>query len=277
MLLGLIVYTLCLFVPIIWGVFTSFKGQADFRINVIGLPKEWIWNYGTVYEKFKVSIFTEAGTSYISMGEMLTNSALYAIGCAFFSTLIPCITSYCCARYNYFLSKVVYLIVIVTMVLQIVGSMPSEIRVTRALGLFDHIWGVWLLKANFLGMYFIVFYNHFKSMPKEYSEAAKIDGAGNWQILSKVMMPLAKNTFMTVFLIRFIEFWNDYQTPLVYLPTKPTISLGVYHMAYTTLNEMSTIPMRMTAAVIALVPILVLFLCCHKRLLGNLTMGGIKG
>lgn len=67
MLIGLIAYTLCLFVPIIWGVFTSFKGQADFRINVIGLPKEWIWNYGTVYEEFKVPIFTEAGTSNISM------------------------------------------------------------------------------------------------------------------------------------------------------------------------------------------------------------------
>jgi ABC-type glycerol-3-phosphate transport system permease component len=277
LLVGLIAYTICLFVPIIWGLITSFKGQADFRINVIGLPKEWIWNYKQVFQQFVIPIFTDSGTVHIGMGEMLTNSLLYAIGCAFFSTLIPCITSYLCARYDYFLSKVIYVIVIVTMILPIVGSLPSEIRVARAIGAYDHMWGMWLLKANFLGLYFIVFYNQFKSIPQAYAEAARIDGAGNWSILLKIMLPLARNTFLTVMLIRFIEFWNDYQTPLIYLSTKPTISLGVYHMAYTTLNELSTIPMRMTAAVIAMVPIMVLFLCCHKRLLGNLTVGGIKG
>lgn len=277
MLAGLLLYTICLFVPLIWGVITSFKAQTDFRINVIGLPKEWVWNYATVYEKFKISIFTDAGTEMISMGEMFLNSFLYAVGCAIASTLIPCITAYLCACYDYFLSKVIYVVVIVTMVLPIVGSLPSEIRMTKALGVFDQFWGMWLLKANFLGMYFIVFYNQFKVFPKAYREAAWIDGAGNWKIMTKIMFPLVRNTFMTVALIKFIEFWNDYQTPLVYLPTKPTISLGVYHMAYTTLNELSTIPMRTTAAVIALVPVLILFLCCHKRLLGNLTMGGIKG
>lgn len=277
MLFGLLLYTFCLFLPLIWGVITSFKSQPDFRINVIGLPSEWVWNYSTVYEKFKISVFTDAGTQMISMGEMFMNSILYAVGCALASTLIPCITAYLCACYDYFLSKVLYVVVIVTMVLPIVGSLPSEIRMAKSLGVFDQFWGMWLLKANFLGMYFIVFYNQFRSLPKTYREAAWIDGAGNWRIMLNIMFPLARNTFMTVALIKFIEFWNDYQTPLIYLPTKPTISLGVYHMAYTTLNELSTIPMRTTAAVIALVPVLILFLCCHKRLLGNLTMGGIKG
>ena len=140
LLFGLIAYTICLFVPIIWGIITSFKGQADFRINVIGLPKEWVWNYKQVYEQFVISVFTDDGTVYIGMGEMLTNSLLYAVGCAFFSTLIPCITSYLCARYDYFLSKVIYVIVIVAMILPIVGSLPSEIRVARAIGAYDHIW-----------------------------------------------------------------------------------------------------------------------------------------
>ena len=277
MLVGLLIYTIALFMPLIWGVITSFKSQTDFRTNIIGLPTTWVWNYSSVYEKFNVSVFTDTGTIYISMGEMFINSILYAVGCAFVSTLVPCITAYLCACYDYFLSKVIYVVVIVTMVLPIVGSLPAEIRMANTLGVFDQFWGMWLLKANFLGMYFIVFYNQFKSFPKAYSEAARIDGAGNWQILLKIMMPLARNTFMTVMLIKFIEFWNDYQTPLIYLPTKPTISLGVYHMAYTTINELSTIPMRTTAAVIALIPVLVLFLCSHKRLLGNLTMGGIKG
>ena len=72
-------------------------------------------------------------------------------------------------------------------------------------------------------------------------------------------------------------YWNDYQTPLIYLPSHPTIALGMYRMSYIAINELATIPMRMTAAVFMLVPTLALFACFHKRLLGNLTMGGIKG
>ena len=96
-------------------------------------------------------------------------------------------------------------------------------------------------------------------------------------VLIKIVLPLVRNTFFTVMLINFIGFWNDYQTPLIYLPSYPTIALGMYHMASTTENGLSTVPMRMTGAMLMLIPILALFLAFHKRLLGNLTIGGIKG
>ena len=133
------------------------------------------------------------------------------------------------------------------------------------------------MKANFLGMYFLVFYNVFKAAPKEFTEAAKIDGAGNLSILLRIMLPLARNTFFTVMLINFIGFWNDYQIPLIYLPHSPTVALGMLHMASTTENSLSTVPMRMTGAMLMLLPILVVFLAFQKRLIGNLAIGGIKG
>jgi multiple sugar transport system permease protein len=171
----------------------------------------------------------------------------------------------------------VYYIVIVTMILPIVGNLPSEITVAKFFGFYDHIWGLWLMKANFLGMYFLVFFEFFRGIPKEYTEAAKIDGAGNSMILSHIMLPLAKNTFFTVMLITFIGYWNDYQVPLIYLPSYPTAALGMYYMAYTTDNGLSTIPMRMTGAMLMLIPILIVFLIFQKRLIGNLAIGGIKG
>ena len=61
------------------------------------------------------------------------------------------------------------------------------------------------------------------------------------------------------------------------MPSYPTIALGMFYMASTTENGLSTVPMRMTGAMLMLIPILVLFLCFHKRLLGNLTVGGLKG
>ena len=163
------------------------------------------------------------------------------------------------------------------MVLPIVGSLPSEIRMAKALGLFDKFYGLWLMKANFLGLYFLVFHGIFKTLPMAYTEAAKIDGAGNLAVLLRIILPLVRNTFFTIMLINFIAFWNDYQTPLIYMPSYPTIALGMFYMASTTENGLSTVPMRMTGAMLMLIPILVLFLCFHKRLLGNLTVGGLKG
>ena len=277
LLVVLILYVVLLIGLLVWAFLTSFKSQQEFRLNVIGLPKTWVWNYTFVFQMYRYPIFTEAGTAYVGMGLMFLYSLLYAVGCAFTATLVPCITSYLCARFPYKFGKVIYLIVIVTMVIPIVGSQPSEIQVAQFLGFYDQIWGLWLMKANFLGMYFLVFYNIFKGIPKEYEEAAKIDGAGNFAILGRVMLPLIRNTFLVVMLIRFIEFWNDYQTPLIYLKHYPTVALGMFNMANTRENGLSTVPMRMTGAMLMLLPILAIFLVFQKKLVGNLAVGGIKG
>ncbi len=273
----LIAYAISLFIPLIWGFITSFKGKLDFLVNVVGLPKEWVWNFEKVYEMFYVRIQTPTGAEDVGVGMMFVYGFLYAIGSAFCATLVPCITAYLCARFPYKFSKVIYTTVIVVMIIPIVGSLPAEMNMARRLGLYDTIWGIWLMKANFLGMYFLVFYAAFKSLPNAYSEAARIDGAGNFTILFRVMLPLVKNTFFTVMLINFITFWNDYQTPLVYLPSYPTIAVGMYEMSITTVNGMSSTPMRMAGSMMMLIPILIIFIRYQKRLLGNLTVGGVKG
>ena len=277
LLVLLVLYAAVLIGLLVWAFLTSFKSQQEFRLNVIGLPQTWVWNYTFVFQMYLYPIFTEAGTQYVGMGQMFLYSILYAVGCAFTATLVPCITSYLCARFPYKFGKVIYLIVIVTMVIPIVGNQPSEIQVAQFLGFYDQIWGLWLMKANFLGMYFLVFYAIFRGIPKEYEEAAKMDGAGNFAILLRIMLPLIRNTFLVVMLLRFIEFWNDYQTPLIYLKSYPTVALGMFNMANTRENGLSTVPMRMTGAMLMLLPILVIFLVFQKRLIGNLTVGGIKG
>ncbi len=272
----LICYAICLFVLLLWGFITAFKGKFDFRINVIGLPKQWVWNFQTVADSFFVKIVTADGGRSVGVPEMFLNGFLYALGSAFFATLVPCVTAYLCARFKYKFSNLIYATVIVVMIIPIIGSLPAEISMARRLGLYDSIWGIWLMKANFLGMYFLVFHAAFRSVPMAYTEAARLDGAGNFSILFRIMMPLVRNSFFTVMLVNFITFWNDYQTPLIYLPSHPTIAVGMYKMAQTTENAMSSIPMRMAGSMMVLAPILILFLFFQKRLLGNLTIGGVK-
>lgn len=277
LLIVLILYALTLIGLLFWAVITSFKSQAEFRINILGFPDKWVWNYGEVFRSFQVSVMAEDGTRYVSMGGMILNSVIYSFGCAIASTMTPCITAYLCAKFPFRFSKVVYFIVIVTMALPIVGSLPSELLVARTFGVYDRIWLLWIMKANFLGIYFLVFHAEFKSIPKEYTEAAKIDGAGNFTILFRIMLPLVRNTIFVIMLIKFIEFWNDYQTPLVFLPSYPTLAYGVFTLATTSVNNMSTVPMRMASAVMMLIPILVVFLIFQKKIMSNVSVGGIKG
>ena len=246
-------------------------------MNKLGLPEKWVWNYSYVYKMFYVPINTAAGRAKVEMPNLILNSILYAVGCAFFNTLVPCLTSYMCAKYRYKFSSVLYWIVIVTMVIPLVGSLPSEMKMARAFNFYDNIWGLWMMKANFLGTYFLVFFYKFKALPDTFAEAAKIDGAGHLGILFKIVLPLSINTFFTVFLINFITFWNDYQGPYMYLPNHPTLAQGMYHMAGTTENGLSRVPMRLTGAMIQSVPIIILFMIFQGKVMGNLTVGGVKG
>lgn len=273
----LIIYAIILYYMLFWAIITSFKIDTDFMNNVLGFPKKWYWHYSYVFTKFSVQVISDLGYRPVYMYEMYLNSVLYSLGCAATATITPCITAYLCAKFKYKFSTFIYVTVIVVMVVPIVGSQPSEVQIVTSLNLYDKIWGLWILKANFLGLYFLVFYSTFKMLPNGFTEAAKIDGAGNTQILFKIILPLVKTTIFTVILINFINFWNDYSIPMIYIPNHPTIAQGMFFFAFDTDNEISNVPMRMTGAAMMAIPIIVLFIAFHKRLVGNLRVGGIKG
>lgn len=271
----LTVYVLSMIGLFFWGILTSFKdAYLDITFgNTYGFPKEWMTsNYKDVFEKFTMA--SKPGTT-VGFSTILANSLLYAIGCSFFKTLVPCLTAYACARFNFKSSKIVYNIVLITMIIPIVGSLPSELKVAYALGFHNHIWGLWIMAANMQGLYFFVMYSAFKAMPMGYSEAAKIDGASNAQVLVKVVLPLIKNLFFTILLINFVEYWNNYQTPKVYLPYYPTLGYTLFY--YSNSNNFSDATQVIALAFIVAAPVLLLFLIFQDRLMGNLTMGGLKG
>lgn len=264
-----------------WAFFTSVKSQIEFRNNKIWIPHghiwQWSWsNIGMVFQHFSMPVFANGTMRTVNFWQMLLYTLLYAGVGAFILTVVPCLVAYVTAKYKFRFNAVIYGIVIVTMALPIVGAAPSEIRMLKLLGMYNTIWGNWIQKLHFLGMYFLVFYAAFKSVPNEYMEAAYVDGAGEYQVLFTIMLPLIRTTFSAVMLIKFIDLWNDYQTPLLYLPSYPTLAVGLYSLGESTSAIMSRVPMRMAACMILMAPILVLFIAFRNQLMGNLTMGGVK-
>ena len=271
-------YCLVLAIWLIWALLTSLKDPNDFLGNKYGLPNPWYFdNFAYVIYEYKVEKLIDGVSTVISTGDMILNSVLYSVGSAFVATLVPCITAYLCARYKYKFSKIIYSTVLVCMVIPIVGSQASELQIVIKMGIYDHMFGMWILKSGFLGLYFLVFHEVFLSIPNAYGEAAEIDGASDFCIMTKISLPLAKNTFFTVLLIMFVTYWNDFQTPMLYLPTHPTISEALYWIKSSSFNYFAKMPVKMAAPMMFLLPVLIIFLCFHKRLLGNLTVGGVKG
>lgn len=276
LLILLIVYVVLVLAPLVWSIIASFKSEPyDFHYNKTGFPKQWIFdNYSYAFTSMAVPTPRNGTTVYVGVFEMYGYSLLYALGCALAAAFSPCITAYCCARFKCTFSKILYNIVIICMVLPIVGNLPSEIQVARTVGVYGQIWGLWIMKAGFLGIYYLVFYGAFNGLPKSYFEAAKMDGAGNWRQFFQIAMPLVKNVFFTVVLIKFIEFWNDYQTPAIFMESYPTMALGVFKVM--THPQFTEVPQKMAAAMILFVPVFAVFLIFQKKFMGDLMIGGVK-
>ena len=280
LIIPLILYTFLFLYLFAWGLMTSLKNVDDFNAgNVLGLPIQWtIENFKTVYNNMYVRVYLEDGSPYhVYFGEQILYSVVYAVGAAFCSTFVTCITAYATSRFNYKFSKVVYTVVIVCLALPIVGSLPSELELSQKMGTYDHIWGLWFLKSHALNMYYLVFFATFRSMPKEIPEAAYMDGAGEFRIFFKLMLPLAKPLFTTVFLLFFISYWNDYQTPLMFMPSYPTLSLGVFQASMTSATFMSEVPVKISACFLLVIPIAIASIAFRKKLMGNVMVGAVKG
>ncbi|MBR2337142.1 MAG: carbohydrate ABC transporter permease [Clostridia bacterium] len=253
--------------------YKTFDGSGD--SNIFGLPKQFVL--------FENIMYVYDGFADFSLLDMFMNTMLYAVGCSMSKAIVTCIVAYLCARYENWFSKIIYTVVIVTMIVPVVGSQAAEFQLVQQLNFRDNMIGMWLMRANFLGMYFLVFYAVFKAMPKGYYEAARIDGANDFQVMVKVALPLAKLTFLSIFLILFIEYWNDYLIPNYYLPNYKTLSLALYQQSrkqgldMTSGVDISQVTYLMTTALCVTVPIVLIFAFFSKRLMGNMSVGGLKG
>ncbi len=289
MLVLLCIYVLALFILMLWAFMQIFKPPHLFMTKPIWFPS---------FDDFTLDNFramvaytnekwmpASAKTDKVSFVEIIINTIVYAGGGAFVHTLAMCIMAYLAGRYAYFYSKIVYTVVIVVMIVPIVGSQMSEIQMLNAIGLYDTRFGFLILKAGFVGMHFLIFYATFRGIPMTYSEAAMIDGASDWCIMFKICMPLVLNVFMTILLINFIQFWNDYQMALLYMPSYPTLAYFLYTVQTYGQNvsvrgsiiSTSVSTVKMTTTFTLMVPILIVFILLHEKLMGNLSIGGIKG
>ena len=274
----LLAYTLSLILPFVWAFFAAMKDSFEFSKHPFWPTKNMSFqNFKAVFELFTIDVVDAQGIKTVYFTRFVVNSLIYAVGCGLAHTLAPCFAAYATSKYNFKFSKFLYAFVIVAMLLPSVGTLASEIQITKAIGVYDSFFGMFIMRFSLLGSNFLIFYATFKSISWEYAEAAMIDGASHLRVFTTIMLPLAKTAIGAIFMLAFITYWNEYTTPMVFLPSQPTLAYALWFFRQSSDGRYSNVPMQLAACLISCVPIFVLFMVFKNKIMGNLTMGGLKG
>ncbi len=297
----LLLYSLSFILLISWGFLTSLKSVIDFTDlgNVLGLPDPNLSknelkfsNYSLVLNSFKFPVGDKSFYSSIfgliskpkfetNFLHLIWNSAAYAVGGSLIHTMTTATVAFICAKYRFKYTEVIYTTALIVMMIPIVGAYPSELKLLQDLGLYNSYLGMWLQKMTFTGLYFFVFYAFFRGIPDSYIEAAEVDGAPQFTIYLTIIMPLAIKILSTVMLLSFIDYWNNYQVALLYHPSYPTLAYGVFSMSTQTLNSNVEkgawdTPQKVAACMMLALPLITLFIIFRNKILGDVSMGGLK-
>ncbi len=262
-------YAASLLYALLFALSISFKDQWKYPgENQTGFPDPWVWtNYTDAWEGL--------GTSGSGMLGMFINSIWYAVGGSLLGVVVSAMMAYVVAKYKFPGRNILYAVAIFTMMLPIVGAFPSQYRVYETLGINNSPF-LLLTKASGFGFNFVVLYSFFKSLPWSYAEAAMIDGAGHFRSFIQVMMPQAVGVIMALFLVAFIQQWNDYMFPILFLKDWPTLSSGLYIYQIKQVRE-TNYPVLFAGLILSVIPVLALYIVFQNTLMDMTMSGGLKG
>ena len=277
----LVIWCLMFLLLIFWAFINSLKTYINFYEDPLFFPKSgagYGWKFANYASAFSALKILREG-EYIMAPRMLLNSLLYAGGSGVVSIITACLASYILAKYSYLKwVRGLWVIVLITNYLPIGSSLAANIKLLTDLGLYDSILGIIFWQCGAFGYMFLIYYATWKSVSWSYAEAAFIDGAGHFRTMLLIMWPMTRTIFGVLFIQQFITLWNDYMTPIIYLPSYPNLSYGAYQFQFSVADvNIATPPIQIAGLLMLVVPIFILFMIFRNKLMGSLTLGGLKG
>lgn len=277
----MVLYCLSLIVLLGWGFIKSLQSETDFIMQgakASSWPAEFTFqNYIDAFDKIQYKLPIAKGGRIVYFEEMLLNSVIYSVGCSLSGLICTTLMAYVTTRYDMRCNRLITFIVWLSMMVPIYGSLPSHIQLVTELKLIDTWIGIFIQSFGFAGMNFLIIQASFKSLSREYSEAAVIDGASRLKVMLSVDIPLIKTTLAVLFVMSFIGNWNSYQTAMIFLPSKITASYGLFIFNQAKSSYYDYLIYKVAGFMILCIPTLILFLIFKDKMIGSLTVGGLKG
>lgn len=253
-------------IPLIWMVSAAFKYEKD----VMRFPIQWIPEKINFIYNFKA-----VWMGRVPFYHFYYNSLKVAILTTLITLIISSMSAYALTKLHFRGRQLIFFALLSFMIIPDQATLIPRFLIIRWLGLYDT--HVALILMSMFSIYFTFLLRQFMvDISDEYIEAARIDGAGYVRTFASIMIPLCKPVLATVAIIKFIWTWNDYQNPLIFLVSRElyTIPLGItlFRDDYT-----NNYAIMMTAALSAIIPLMIIFIIMQKQVISGIALGGVKG
>ena len=257
-------------IPFLWTVSSSLKDITEiYAMPPIWVPAETQWqNYSLVFQKVPFGIFTRNSvivTSLAMIGTILTSS-LVAFGFA---------------RFRFPGRDLLFVLVLATMLLPWEVTIVPLFLIFKEVGLLNSLWPL-IIPAWLGGGAFNIFLlrQFFLTIPREFDEAARMDGASSLQIYWKIIVPLSGPALAAVAIFAFLANWNEFIGPLIYNNSAEfyTVPIGLRYFQNTPFSgEEPREALLMAASIMAAAPCIILFFVAQRYFVQGIVMSGIKG
>ncbi len=268
-------------IPLILLISTSLSSEADIAQ----------YGYAFIPKKFDLTAYEYIFRNPKQIVDAYKVTIIFTVVSMFLSLLLMSMIAYALSRKDFKGKRFVSLYLYFTTMFS-GGLVPVYILITQYLHLQDTIW-VYIIPSLIAPFNVFMIRTNFQSLPSELTESALIDGAGEYRIFFKIILPLSKPTLATIALFVFLGKWNDWNTSMLYINNRDDLISLQYLLqklmnniellkdenisAYTMNMEIPAETVRMAMAVAAAGPVLVIFPFFQKYFTKGMTVGSVKG
>lgn len=261
----LIVITLMMIVPFLWMLSASIKSNREVFLMdpFVFIPEVPKWdNYVKIWTKIPLLKFVE-------------NTVILTIVVTILQLITSSFAAYSFAKLKFKHRNTLFLAYIATIAMPWQVYMVPQFIMMRSMGLNDKLLAMICLQA-FSAFGVFLMKQFYEGIPDDLCEAARIDGMSEYKIYASIMLPLSKPALSTLTIFTFVNTWNDYLGPLIYLRSeeKKTIQLGLKMFIGQYTAEYGLI---MAGSVLSLIPVIIVFLCLQKYFVEGVASTGLKG
>lgn len=261
---GLIAFTALSLAPLLWMLSVSFMpaGGAS-RFPPPLLPSApTLDNYRALFER-------------IGMGGYFLNSVVVSTATTLLSLVINAMAGYAFAKLRFAGRERIFKTLLAALVIPSQVTMLPLFLMLKQMGIINSYAGVVVPGlASVFGIFLVRQYA--RTIPDELLEAARIDGAGEWRIFWRIVLPMLKPVLVTLAIFTFMGTWNDFMWPLIVLTDQSNYTLPVA-LASLSREHIQDVEMMMAGAVLTVLPVLALFLALQRYYIQGLLLGSVKG
>ena len=260
----LLLLTFLFLMPVIWVICSSFKSVGEL----------FSWPPSLLGKNPSLDNYTKAMAEG-HFGVYFFNTVFVSLVATFLTIVVNVMSGYAFAKYHFKGDKILFGIVLATLMVPLEVIMIPIFKVIVATHLYNNLWGLIIPAVASPTAVFLV-RQYYVGIPDAYMEAARIDGASELNILLKIMLPMAKPVISVLCIFSFMWRWNDYLWPLLMLTNKNKMTLPI---ALSTLNGQyaTEYNVLMAGSLISMIPIILIYIVAQRQFKDGMMAGGIKG